>query len=877
MIRSTLVRLLRGRPTDDRHPAGMPLGLVVLIALMLLLTAVLAISARAESVGPAEAVGPVDPPARVGRLADIQGVVSFRAAGQDQWSAAALNYPVTSGDAVWTEPDARAVVEIGPAAIRMGGGTELDAAQIDLHVAQLQLAQGSANIRLAVLPEGDSYEVGTPRGTVSLLEPGLYRIDAGAADQPTRVTAFRGAAAFAGGGSSLTVESGQAVDISGEERLGYAVHPAEEDEFDRWAAARDERPAAARAAPAQGGRVEPVPGQATQYVSPEATGYQDLDRYGAWATTPDYGAVWYPTAVPAGWAPYRYGHWAWVAPWGWTWIDDAPWGFTPFHYGRWVFIGDRWAWVPGVPVAEPVYAPALVTFIGGPDWSVVVADEAVPAIGWIPLAPEEVFIPFFDCSPTFIRQVNITNVNEVVINQVINKQVINQNVTVNNTVATKPVNLIGGVPTLANGQAVSANKQANLIGGVPNLANGQAVSANKQANPIGGVPGFANGQTVLANQHAVTVVAHKDFVAGRPVAKAALGVTPAALKTAPVAAASGPASLPHPVTTGTAAAQPAPRPHAAPLLGAAAHVPHGLAPTQAVRPNASHPLSATAPEQARAAATLPNAGASAAARTVQQTGAAASGAPVPRVIRGDVVTSAPGPHPVPAVVPSRPAPPAREAHGVQATAQPHSVQPGVQPHSMQRVVQPHPAQSIPQPRPAQSIPQPRAIPSAVPLGQQAPVPVPTPAGTHASAPQPHSMPKLATLPPQPRSAPQPVAPNRSFSAPPATHVERAAPPVSHAMPSAPAPQPHSARQVATLPLQPHSASQPVAPVRSFPPIPAQVPRAAPQLAHAMPSAPAPQPHIAAPATRMTAPQSQGRPQPAHGQDSQAPRRGDQTN
>ncbi len=41
------------------------------------------------------------------------------------------------------------------------------------------------------------------------------------------------------------------------------------------------------------------------------------------------GTVWYPQSVPTNWAPYRDGHWAYVAPWGWTWIDDAPWGFNP--------------------------------------------------------------------------------------------------------------------------------------------------------------------------------------------------------------------------------------------------------------------------------------------------------------------------------------------------------------------------------------------------------------------------------------------------------------------------------------------------------------------------------------------------------------------
>ena len=37
---------------------------------------------------------------------------------------------------------------------------------------------------------------------------------------------------------------------------------------------------------------------------------------GAWQTYPEYGAVWYPTSVAAGWAPYRHGYWADVGGWG---------------------------------------------------------------------------------------------------------------------------------------------------------------------------------------------------------------------------------------------------------------------------------------------------------------------------------------------------------------------------------------------------------------------------------------------------------------------------------------------------------------------------------------------------------------------------------
>ena len=146
--------------------------------------------------------------------------------------------------------------------------------------------------------------------------------------------------------------------------------------------------------------------QTQQYVSPYVPGYDDLDTYGTWQTAPEYGAIWYPTGVVAGWAPYRYGRWAWVEPWGWTWVDNEPWGFAPFHYGRWVQVGPRWGWLPGPIGVYPVYGPAFVAFVGGNGFSVGLGGT----VAWFPLGPGEPFYPWYHHSPGYLRQVNITNV-----------------------------------------------------------------------------------------------------------------------------------------------------------------------------------------------------------------------------------------------------------------------------------------------------------------------------------------------------------------------------------------------------------------------------------------------------------------------------------
>jgi hypothetical protein len=108
-------------------------------------------------------------------------------------------------------------------------------------------------------------------------------------------------------------------------------------------------------------------------------------------------------------------------------VDDAPWGYAPFHYGRWVFVGGGWAWVPGPIVARPMYAPAMVAWVGGPGFGVGIAVGGGPAVGWFPLGPREVFVPGYAYSPAYIERVNVTNT--VIVNRTVFANVNVTNVT----------------------------------------------------------------------------------------------------------------------------------------------------------------------------------------------------------------------------------------------------------------------------------------------------------------------------------------------------------------------------------------------------------------------------------------------------------------
>jgi hypothetical protein len=233
----------------------------------------------------------------------------------------------------------------------------------------------------------------TAEGRFSPRGPGHFRIDR--TDDTSAGTVWQGALRFEADDSALDIAPGQRGELWREAgRTHYTWREAEQDAFAAWVAEEDRRDA--RSAP--------------RYVSPEMTGSEDLGRYGYWVEHSDYGAIWLPYSVPSGWAPYRFGHWVWIAPWGWTWIDDAPWGFAPFHYGRWVWYRGAWGWTPGAYVAYPVYAPALVAWIGGPAFGVSVhIGQRHPPVGWFPLAPREIYVPPYRVSPIYRRNVNVTH------------------------------------------------------------------------------------------------------------------------------------------------------------------------------------------------------------------------------------------------------------------------------------------------------------------------------------------------------------------------------------------------------------------------------------------------------------------------------------
>jgi hypothetical protein len=414
-----------------------------------------------------------DPPSRVARLAYAQGSVSFQPAGTEDWVTAGLNRPITTGDKLWSDNGSRSELQLDGSLIRLSSNTGFSFLNLSDRVTQIQLTAGTLLVRVRRLDESETYEIDTPNLAFSVLRPGLYRISVNEAGDSTAIRIRSGEGEVTGGGAAYTVHANDFVTFSGTDQLsaepegnGY-----NEDQFDSWAATRDRHYENSTS---------------SRYVSADVVGYEDLDDHGSWRRTPDNGYVWFPRTTEQGWAPYHNGHWDYIEPWGYTWVDDEPWGFAPFHYGRWVNYEGSWGWVPAAPRSEgavyvrPVYAPALVAWVGGPHFAIgigVGGGESYGSgvsVGWFALGPREVYVPSYRVSRNYVNNVNVSNttVNTTVVNNYYNTTVVNNNVSVTNVkyvnqsvpnavAATTPQAFTSAQPVARNAVKVDQREVAN--------------------------------------------------------------------------------------------------------------------------------------------------------------------------------------------------------------------------------------------------------------------------------------------------------------------------------------------------------------------------------------------------------------------------------
>jgi hypothetical protein len=498
-------RYLRSKRVSNLERFGMK-NLLLWVSAVTALLAVSGIAAAQNS----------DPPSRVARIAFITGPVSFEPASVDQWADASVNYPMTTGDNLYTDNGARAVLRIGQNSIRLNSGTNFQFVNLSDNVVQTSINSGSLSLRVRHLVDGESWEVDTPNGAITFLRPGEYRVDCDTSRNATMVTVRSGDIDVTANNQSFAVHSGQTAYFDTTGNPPDVQDANQPDDFDSFVSSRD--------------RQEDAP--PPQYVSPDMVGYEDLNANGDWRNTSDNGPVWTPH-VAAGWTPYHDGRWAWVEPWGWTWIDDAPWGFAPFHYGRWAYADNSWGWYPGAIAPRPYYAPALVAFVGGGGFSVGVSvGGGGGLVGWFPLGPREVYYPSYHVSEGYTRQVNVTNTRITNIN-VTNINVTNINYVNRNAIVAVPQNSFASAQSVQRAAVrVDANqmRQAQVIGAAPRVAPVQAsVLGNSSGRKAAAPPAAITNRAVVAKlappPRAVPFAAKQQMLQqhpGTPVAPAQL-------------------------------------------------------------------------------------------------------------------------------------------------------------------------------------------------------------------------------------------------------------------------------------------------------------------------------------------------------------------
>lgn len=548
-----------------------------------------------------------DPPGRVARLGYLQGSVSFEPAGETDWVGAVPNRPMTTGDQLWTDEASRAEVQLGSAVIRMAPFTGFSFLNLDDNTVQIQLTSGAINVTVRRLGEDDDFEIDTPNQAFTVTQPGHYRVEVGADGNSTIISVREGDGEADGGGQSYELRGGQRATLSGTDGLYADIEELyAPDDFDVWSQGRDHRYDFSRSA---------------QYLSRDVVGFDDLDDYGDWRDDPSYGHIWFPNRVEGGWAPYHTGHWVWISPWGWSWVDDSPWGYAPFHYGRWVSVGGRWGWVAGPVAVQAVYAPALVVFIGGGPGGFG------GNVGWFPLGPREVYVPSYHVSEAYVTRVNVssTTVNVTQVTNVYRTTIVN-NTTTNITNITYANRTVQGavvvVPQQAfvsaqpvaraavtvsaqqiasaplSGRVAVAPTQASVMGAkaataghvaAPPAAVASRQVVAKKTPPPPPVP-FAKQQQALA-AHPGQPLARSEVQTLRPAvaARPAVKVAPPAKKATPNVGHPAPANAARPGQPAAPANQPANRPGNPPAANQKSATPAPAQPSRAPAQPAAAP------------------------------------------------------------------------------------------------------------------------------------------------------------------------------------------------------------------------------------------------------------------------------------------------
>ena len=311
----------------------------------------------------------------VARVSAVKGDVATRRGDSGDWIATTVNSPIVEGDSVRATGASRAEVQLSPGNfVRIVGDSEAQFVELGEKVFRVRVIHGT--VLYSELPDSPAdIDIETPFAAARPQQKGRYRIHVGV--DSTVIEVREGKTEIAMEHSTSSLMAGKAITLwQGSSGVEFAMGRASNrDGFDRWAGNRDR---------------ELRRSSAYRYVSRDIYGVDTFDDHGAWRLVPAVGHCWFPR-VPVTWVPYRHGRWTWIDYYGWNWVSYEPWGWATSHWGRWhhdPIYG--WGWYPGAPRLRHIWRPALVSFIGA-----AIHSATLDHIAWVPLAPGEVYRPWY--------------------------------------------------------------------------------------------------------------------------------------------------------------------------------------------------------------------------------------------------------------------------------------------------------------------------------------------------------------------------------------------------------------------------------------------------------------------------------------------------
>ncbi|HEV7699626.1 MAG TPA: DUF6600 domain-containing protein [Pyrinomonadaceae bacterium] len=284
---------------------------------------------------------------RVARISFLEGAAKIKRAESTDWETVTLNLPLVEGDEIVTDKGARLEIQFDKNEhLRLAENSALKIVTLRDQGIALSLSLGTATMHADNFDKARGFfEIDAPKTTFAVEKAGTFRIDAGqTGDQEVRVVATGGGEAHVYSESAgFTLKNGRSTRVfidgpnAGDWQTADATNVT--DEFDAWSSGRDLIIAQ---------RIKTA--YYDKYYDDDIYGADDLNDYGDWVNTKNYGWVWRPskntTSGYADWSPYRYGHWRWMPPFGWVWVNDEPWGWATYHHGRWFYDSGAWYWSP---------------------------------------------------------------------------------------------------------------------------------------------------------------------------------------------------------------------------------------------------------------------------------------------------------------------------------------------------------------------------------------------------------------------------------------------------------------------------------------------------------------------------------------------------